>query len=161
MEELTKKCTKCGEVKSLSEFSKDKSKRSGCQSACKCCVSIYIKANKDKIKAKDKAYYEANKEKINANVKAYKDANKDKIKAYMNVYIKKNKDKTKTKHKKYYKANRDKIKERQKKIYNYNSDNLSDGYISHRLAIPISSCPPELIELKRAQLKLIRAIKEQ
>ena len=43
---MEKKCTKCGEVKSLDEFSNDKSKKDGKQSRCKYCVKLYAKINK-------------------------------------------------------------------------------------------------------------------
>lgn len=138
MEELTKKCTKCGEVKSLSEFRKDKLKSSGYRSNCKCCDKSYISDNKDK----RKAYYEANKDKIKACNKAYHEANKYKINYKKMVYRDANKDKIKA----YNRAN---VKQ------------LRDGYIAQQFRIPRADCPPELIELKRAQLKLIRAIKEQ
>ena len=60
-----KKCKKCNEVKSFSEFAKDKSRKDGHRSSCKVCNKAYYEANKEKIRQSHKAYYEANKEKIN------------------------------------------------------------------------------------------------
>ena len=55
----------------------------------------------------------------------------------------------------YNKANKEKTNDRQR----YYISCLTDRYIAHRLGIHTADCPPELIELKRAQLRLIRAIK--
>ena len=150
MEDITKKCTKCGEVKSLSAFSKDKSRKSGYHYTCKCC-------EKDYIKVYCKAYSYVNKEKIKNRLKVYYEANKDEIKSIQKTYKKVNKDKIKDYKKNYYEANKDKLNAHaMDKV-----KQLSDGYIAKKLRIPLSDCPPELIELKRAQLKLIRAIKQQ
>jgi hypothetical protein len=60
-ERSLKKCSKCGEEKSLSEFSKDKSKPDGYYSSCKDCSykwqrNNYLK-NKDKVLQHHKEYY--------------------------------------------------------------------------------------------------------
>lgn len=43
----SKKCSKCGEVKSLSEFHKQKDKKYGRKTQCKLCVAISIRTNKE------------------------------------------------------------------------------------------------------------------
>ena len=52
----TKRCTKCGEVKPLAEFTKDKSKRDGHSPWCKVCeraaVAARRKANPEKRRAR-------------------------------------------------------------------------------------------------------------
>lgn len=54
----SKKCSKCKEIKSLSEFSKDKQHFSGRKSACKACSSVYFKQwrqkNIEQVKEQDK-----------------------------------------------------------------------------------------------------------
>ena len=50
---MEKKCTKCGEVKSLDEFSKDKRKKDGKQSRCKSCRKEYNKEYNRKCKKDD------------------------------------------------------------------------------------------------------------
>ncbi|QGH76337.1 HNH endonuclease [Streptomyces phage Daubenski] len=52
-----KRCTKCGLDKENSDFYKDKQKKDGLKSFCKCCASV-----------NDEDYYERNKEKILAAV---------------------------------------------------------------------------------------------
>lgn len=70
-----KSCTKCKELKPLTEFSKNKTKISGYQSYCKNCEKEYRKTNADK----RKEYYQANKENHNKYVKKYCKANRDTI----------------------------------------------------------------------------------
>lgn len=65
----TKLCTKCGKVKSVSEFSKNSSKKDGLQSMCKECVRKYKQKhyaeNKQYYLEKAKAYREAGRERLN------------------------------------------------------------------------------------------------
>lgn len=66
----TKRCTKCGEVKPLAEFTKDKSKRDGHSPWCKVCeraaVAARRKANPEKRRAREAAWRAANPEKRRA-----------------------------------------------------------------------------------------------
>ena len=90
-----KKCSKCGEVKPLSEFSKDKYAKDGFVYQCKSCVKAYHEASKEILKAKNKAYYEGNREKIKAKRKAYYEVNKEIVKAKNKAYYEANKQKNK------------------------------------------------------------------
>lgn len=62
----SKECTKCGEVKSLDEFYKQKKQKDGLTHQCKSCSKAYAaKYRKDNIEAykeKDKLRYEQNKD---------------------------------------------------------------------------------------------------
>jgi hypothetical protein len=77
--ESSKKCTKCGEVKPLEDFYKDKSKKDGRESNCKLCRKAYHQANKGKLEA----YKKANKDNISARAKAKYQANREPYKAYL------------------------------------------------------------------------------
>lgn len=61
-----KECSKCNEIKSVSEFSKDKYKKDGIASSCKVCKKTYdtkyVAENKDKKYAVNKLYNEAHRE---------------------------------------------------------------------------------------------------
>jgi len=59
-----KKCIKCGELKSFSEFHKDNNRKDGLQSWCKECRKEYQENNKDHIKKRQKEYRKNNKEQI-------------------------------------------------------------------------------------------------
>ena len=108
---MEKKCTKCEEVKSLDEFSKDKRNKDGKQSRCKSCHKEYKIKNKDKRKApteeqkerrkkhrqenkeffkkKDREYNQKNK---HIRQKHYKE-NKERLLKYTNEYYQNNKKK--------------------------------------------------------------------
>ena len=70
----TKRCPKCGEVKPLTEFGKDKGTRDGHSPWCKVCT-----ANRKK------AYRAAHPEKVRAREAAWRAANKEKMRAYAEV----------------------------------------------------------------------------
>ena len=72
-----KTCSKCGETKDVSEFSKDRSRRDGLQNRCKACMLAYREANKERVAEKNRAYYEANKERLVERQRAYYEANKE------------------------------------------------------------------------------------
>ena len=74
---ISKECSKCHEVKAVSEFSKDKSKKDGIRTICKDCHKEYNKQNADKLKEYKKEY--------NAE---YRKQNADKIKEYKAEYDK-------------------------------------------------------------------------
>lgn len=115
-----KTCTKCKVEKDLTEFNKDKTKKSGYDSRCKSCKKIYNKQwdtlnkeyrkeyrlkNLDKIKEKNKKYYLENKD-IRS---LYYKNNQDKI----NHYRRKNIDKKRKYQKEYDLNNKEK-----KRLYN-------------------------------------------
>jgi hypothetical protein len=73
---MDKKCSKCGEVKPESEFTRNKNRPDGLTVWCKTCNkkardSYYLK-NKDKIKKRVKAFREENKEHVLTQSKNYR-----------------------------------------------------------------------------------------
>lgn len=92
-----KTCTKCHEVKPVTEFSKDASHQDGLRSRCKDCMSIYKEnlyaANKDRYAAENAAYYEVNAKKVKARVAKYNAENQEKVKAGNAKWRSKNMDK--------------------------------------------------------------------
>jgi hypothetical protein len=111
--EQTKKCSKCGEVKDVNLFSKNRNRKDGLKSECKSCYKTYQKAyheaNREAIRAKSKTYYEANKENKLAYQKTYREANRDTIIAKDKKYYEANKDTILAKSKAYREANREAI----------------------------------------------------
>lgn len=79
----TKRCTQCGELKLVSEFSKQARKRSGLRPDCKLCASnAYIKwrsDNPDKARAASAKWQAANPEKKKASVAKWHAANADRV----------------------------------------------------------------------------------
>ena len=117
----TKKCTKCGEVKSLDEFENNKSMRDGKINSCKSCRSKYhikwYKKNREERLKYAKEYQRKNKEKISAYQKEYQIKNREKISAYQKEYHKKhwreyyekNREERLIYRREYYKKNKAKI----------------------------------------------------
>ena len=125
---MSKRCTKCGEVKDLSAFKKYHRNKDGHDSACKLCdhqyyldnkehiqryQKQYVLDNKTKILEAKKKYYLDNKEQISNKAKIYRKANKDALSVKSKIYCENNKEKRK----KYREKNREIIKEK-KKEYN-------------------------------------------
>ena len=65
-----KRCTKCGELKPLTEFYRQKTGRGGYRADCKACLA-----------ARAKQWYRRNREHAIAQVKAWQQANPDRVKA--------------------------------------------------------------------------------
>ena len=97
----TKKCSKCGEVKAVSEFTRDKTKKDGLYSSCKRCTKEYYLNNREKLlknmrqRSKTLKYKENRKKyesqpEVKAKIKEYdafrKIRDRDKIIARMKEY---------------------------------------------------------------------------
>ncbi|HFO4232521.1 TPA: hypothetical protein ACHJ1X_001658 [Escherichia coli] len=117
MEQLTKKCTKCGRILPLNSFLKHKACKYGVAGTCKECAKAYREANKDKIaeqqrkyreehkeekRERDRKYYEEHKEECNKRAKKYRQNNKEKIIKYKNDWVKRNEERLKEYRRKYH-----------------------------------------------------------
>ena len=154
-----KKCNKCGEVLPLHMFCKDKLKP--LSKECKRKYNkVYRDKNKEKINEKNRAYYKENKEELKKKAKVYRDKNKEKLEKKAKVYYEENKEELNERRKTYYKENKEESLEYQRgRVLK-----LPDSYIRQILnsqGIDASLITPELIELKRAILKVKRIIKEK
>ena len=144
-------CSKCGEIKSVDNFNKCKSKKDGYQNKCKKCVKIYqqkynkinsrkikerthkyYQNNKDKILNTHKEYRKNNKTKINELVRQWREKNKDKCKEYEKQYYENNKEKLISQKKDYAKNNKEKILEYQRKYYEFNKEKMDKYYSEYR-----------------------------
>lgn len=87
-----KKCPKCCQQKSKTEFNKRKSAKDGLYTYCKECKKNddkkYAEQNQEKIIKKNKEYYLKNKERISKQKKGYQEKTKDKRKIYKREYEK-------------------------------------------------------------------------
>lgn len=118
---MNKVCSKCGEVKLLIEFNKDKSKRDGIYPSCKACLKEYRATNVEKIKeyyvdnskqAKERSakHYAANTEKVNKRAAKWHTDNPEKVKVIQARYRAANPEKCRASVSKYQKANIDKCR---------------------------------------------------
>jgi hypothetical protein len=88
---ISKKCSKCGDEKEISEFSKNKRNNDGLQSICKQCSKLFHLQNKDKINQYHKKHYSKNTEAHKNRMRLWKENNREDFKAYMKDYYSKNK----------------------------------------------------------------------
>lgn len=92
----TKTCSKCGEVKPLSDFAKNKSRPDGVQHHCKVC---------------NKGYREIDREKNIAYLREYQAKNKETLRSKAIVYHAENKEVRNAKSRDYYASNKDRCSE--------------------------------------------------
>jgi len=95
----TKHCTKCNTTKSISEFPKNKTRKSGYGSQCKECnrlrVKTYYNNNKEKKHEYTLQYYHKNKEKLNAKIKTKRETDplfklRTSIRSHIGLKLRKN-----------------------------------------------------------------------
>jgi len=87
----SRKCTKCGEVKLLTEFNKDRFGKFGRCSSCKVCRAAYRKANRENIAEYNKRYNVANAERNSEYHRKYREENAARISAREKEYRNNNK----------------------------------------------------------------------
>lgn len=107
---MTKRCTRCGQEKPISEFHKDASKGDGLHSSCITCARErkrqWRKANPEKMREWQRQYREANRERIREHNRKWHKANPD----YDRTWREANREKFRERNRLYYEANRDKAK---------------------------------------------------
>ena len=185
----SKKCKSCGEIKTLDLFytvvgCKD-GKRGSCIECVKKRMKTHWKNNEEKNKSRQKAYYQSQRDRIIEKSRKYYETNKDIIRPIINLkkrieysergesYLKQKnyRDKTKekasirNKHyrdiKKYDKAGSEK---RNGKV---RREELRDSYVVHLIQKRTSLKSeqlyklPQLIKVKKAELKLKRILKNK
>ena len=116
----------------------------------------WLQANKEASAAQRKAYRQANKEAIAARDKAYRQANKEAIAAREKAYRQANKEAIAAREKAWKQANKEAIAARDKDRVN----KLVDRYVAAALCMSAKDCPPDLIELKREQIRISRLTKQ-
>lgn len=123
-----KVCSKCKEVKPISEFNIRKEGKSRHRNDCKICQykvnAEYRKANKEKVASKMKEWYVKNKERMHKYHKEYRENNKKERNAACKKWSLDNKEYLREYHKKYYEEHRDHKKEIVKKYRKENPDKV-------------------------------------
>lgn len=128
-----KSCRMCEEIKPVCDFYKVKNVKSGLHSWCKkCCCS--------QVREKQKADPEKQKKQ---NVRYYRD-HKDRIKAKSRMWSA---------------SNHNLVISTRRRFRSKEIEELSDSYISNLLNLKKSDVPHELLEAKRLQIKIKRALK--
>lgn len=81
-----KRCTKCGETKSVDGFSRDRSRRDGLSPHCKACRRAYYEAHREEKRANSRSYRDAHREELRAYDAAYLEAHREEHRAYNRAY---------------------------------------------------------------------------
>ena len=107
-----KKCSKCGNVKSLDEFGRNKNAKDKKNFWCKPCntsgAKAWREANLQKRKEYDATYQQKNFKKISKRMKAWRQGNRESIASCNKRYYKLNKEKVDQKSKRWIENNREK-----------------------------------------------------
>jgi len=120
---VVKKCTMCGELKSLVEFSVNKrNKTDGRQPKCKLCNKRYYQKNKKRVIKRVRSHYKENNGQIlERRVELRKRPKAKKKKAELdNKYYFENKEKIQGYYKDWAKGNRDKLRKNSRRWYHNN-----------------------------------------
>jgi 5-methylcytosine-specific restriction endonuclease McrA len=92
--EQSRVCTKCGQLKNLTEFHKATSERLGVIAQCKVCrknyAALYHSKNRDRNNARNKAWAKSNKSTINRIASDWRKSNPNKVKEIQKTYRLKN-----------------------------------------------------------------------
>ena len=116
LETITERqCTKCGIIKSLLDFNKQKMGKYGVRTHCKICLKEHYNCNKEHITKRVNNYRNANKEIIAVRKKTYYEANKNKVKEYKRQYQINNKEFISERKKEYQAKNKERIADYKKK----------------------------------------------
>ena len=126
-----KKCSKCKELKTFNEFSKNKSSKSGFEYSCKKCRSDYYNRNRGKILSKQKNYQEERKEDISIYGKKYRELNKKLISEYGKTYRKLNNVKISNYKRNRYNENKDTILSKNREYYERNKSTIISRHVNY------------------------------
>ena len=113
---MSKTCTKCGVVKPLDGFHRDKTRAGGRRPECKECVREDLRR-----------YYEENRDKKLEYARRYREENRDKVRESERRYYEENRDKVRKSQSRYHEENRDKAREYRRRYYEENRDILNQG----------------------------------
>ena len=143
MTEATKQCCRCLETKPLAAFNLKP------QAACKACLNLY-----------QAVYRERNRKQKNEKAKARYHKLKDKILAYTAQYREMHREKLNENQREYSSSKERKIKD--KEYAAKRNEELTDGDVRHALSrktrLKKEDIPPEMVEAKRLQIKIRRAL---
>lgn len=161
---VSKACTKCGVVKLFGDFYKNKIKKDGVACRCKDCVNEYeikrIKSNPERAKKNAAKYRAKNQEKIKARGKEYsaqyRAKNPEKQLEAVAKWRKENPEKAKANANEWRKNNPVKVSSTARKSQERRIANITNAYIAKIIRIPVAQLTPELSQLKREQLTLLR-----
>ena len=123
---ITKKCSKCCEIRTTDEFHKNKRNKDGLQVYCKVCRKKTSELNKEILSEYKKKWYLNNSEKIKKRINENYHNKKDEINSYRREKYLNDIELHKLRRQKYYDKNKDKIIENNKKWAKNNREKVED-----------------------------------
>lgn len=115
-----KRCTTCGEVKSLDDFAIDRSRPDGYGYRCAECQRAYKRKyqaeNRDSIKAKKRTYHQANRQRILEQRRGYREARRQELREKARVYRAANIERIKEWQRVYRLVNGERLRQYQKSV---------------------------------------------
>ena len=128
----SKPCTKCGEVKPLDQFHKDRSKRDGHANRCRDCERelhrLRYQANREAKLEYQRQYYQANGQAVRDYQRQYRGANPGKLRERDRRYLEANPEKVAETYRQWQEANREKIKEDHRRWFSGLREAVYDHY---------------------------------
>jgi len=154
-----KKCTKCGEVKPLSEFKNRKGSKDGKRADCRMCLGSkrkeYYENNRERILLDVKEYTEANKALVMERKKTHHAKNRDRLNAVSKAYYCKDKEAALKKAKLYRENNKDKIIAMSRNYYDKNKVTIAEKNRTYRIMKMATDPAYRLKALIRRRISLI------
>jgi len=129
---ITKKCSKCCEIRTTDEFHKNKRNKDGLQEYCKVCRKKTSELNKEILSEYKKKWYLNNSEKIKKRINENYHNKKDEINSYRREKYLNDIELHKLRRQKYYDKNKDKIIENNKKWAKNNREKVRNIHKNHR-----------------------------
>ena len=133
---MTKRCSKCGLVKPVEEFSRCKKNKDGRQYRCKACKNAHYAENREECKEQSRKYCEDNREKIKERNRKWRAANPDKIAALGREYREANREKIAEYQRKYHADNREGHNAQMREYYRANREERKDRVREYAAAQP-------------------------
>lgn len=117
MENITKKCNKCGGVKTLDCFCKDKNAKDGYYTICKECKKKYVELHKEERDLYIKNYNEDHREERREYKKNYDKTHKEERRQQSKIYREIHNEEIKQKEKDYRENNKERVSQTRHKTY--------------------------------------------
>ena len=125
-------CSKCGEIKEVNCFCKNKNRKDGVNIICSLCMKKYYEYNKEKISKIQAEYQRNNKEKINEYHREYRKNNQEKVNEYHREYRKNNQEKENERQRQYRENNIDRYREYEHKYRENNREKVLERLRKYR-----------------------------
>ena len=117
-----KRCSKCGEMKGVEAFSRNKSKKDGLQSRCKTCVRRHYEENREARREYLRRYREGNREAILERQRRHYEENREAVLESQRRYYEENREAIIESRRRYQEENREAVAESKRRYYEENRD---------------------------------------